>query len=37
MSQPKKAEAKISEQAAPMEVEPTREHRWLQRLVGDWT
>ena len=21
----------------PMNVEPTKEHRWLQRLVGEWT
>src|SRR5690606_4838170 len=24
-------------EAAPWQVEPQKEHRWLHRLVGDWT
>jgi Protein of unknown function (DUF1579) len=45
MSQPQQAKsapspdksAPTSEQVATMKAEPQREHRWLQRLVGDWT
>lgn len=27
----------IAEAAASMKAEPQREHRWLQKLVGEWT
>jgi hypothetical protein len=38
MSQPqqKKAESPV-EQVSAMDATPRPEHRWLQRLVGDWT
>lgn len=26
----------VAEQAAAMHAEPTREHKWLQKFVGDW-
>ncbi len=32
-----KPQLSAAEQAAAMKVEPTSEHRWLQRFVGDWT
>ena len=32
----KEAQNKIQVEA-PMSVEPQKEHRWLQRLVGNWT
>lgn len=32
-----KPQPSVAEQAAAMKVEPTREHRWLQKFVGDWT
>jgi hypothetical protein len=35
-AQPARTEANI-EQVAAMKADPTREHRWLQKLVGDWT
>jgi hypothetical protein len=43
MSQPKQAQAKEAKteataaQAAAMKAEPQKEHRWLERLVGEWT
>jgi hypothetical protein len=27
----------VAEQAAGMKADPTREHKWLQKFVGDWT
>jgi Protein of unknown function (DUF1579) len=29
--------ASEAQKEAPMNAEPQKEHRWLQRLVGDWT
>jgi hypothetical protein len=38
MTQPQQAKsAPNAEQVATMKAEPQREHRWLQRLVGEWT
>jgi hypothetical protein len=31
------AQPNVAEQAASMKVEPTREHVWLRKFVGDWT
>lgn len=35
MSEPTPEE--IAERAANMKVEPRDEHRWLRKLIGDWT
>ena len=32
-----KPQPSAAEAAVAMKVEPTREHRWLQKFVGDWT
>jgi hypothetical protein len=32
-----KPQPSVAEQAASMKAEPTREHKWLQKFVGDWT
>jgi hypothetical protein len=32
-----KPQPNAADQAASMKVEPTREHQWLQKFVGDWT